>query len=56
MKNGFVRTGDCGRVSELCEGRIEHSLREAVHASGFHTRRPVVELLGTCARCRGDLS
>ena len=47
----FLICTDCGRVSELCERRIEHSLREAVHASGFHTRRPVVELLGTCADC-----
>ena len=48
----FLICTDCGRVNELCEQGIERQLREAVDATGFRTRRPVVELLGTCANCR----
>ncbi|RMG32903.1 MAG: transcriptional repressor [Gammaproteobacteria bacterium] len=49
----FLICTDCGKVDELCEAQIDQSLRKAVDASGFRTRRPVVELLGLCAKCQG---
>ena len=55
----FLICADCGEVNELEDDAIERSLRSAEKAIGFQIKRPVVELLGTCAQCarkehRGD--
>jgi Fur family transcriptional regulator, zinc uptake regulator len=47
----FLICGDCGEVSEMENEAILQSLQTAERATGFKTRHPVVELLGTCAQC-----
>ena len=47
----FLICSDCGGVSEVEDPAVARSLRAAGRAAGFHTERPVVELLGTCAEC-----
>lgn len=47
----FLICNDCGEVSEVEDPAIARSLQAAGRAAGFRTRRPVVELLGTCAAC-----
>jgi len=47
----FLICADCGDVEELESQAIMQSLRSAAMAIGFETRRPVVELLGTCTQC-----
>lgn len=48
----FLICDDCGEVAEVEDPSVAESLRMAGKARGFFTRRPVVELLGTCAQCR----
>jgi Fur family zinc uptake transcriptional regulator len=52
----FLICADCGEVAEVEDPDIESSLKAAGKAVGFETDRPVVELLGTCAQCRGKKS
>lgn len=47
----FLICDDCGEVSELEDPSVAKSLKAAGKAIGFRTKRPVVELLGTCAQC-----
>ncbi|MCU7960037.1 MAG: transcriptional repressor [gamma proteobacterium symbiont of Bathyaustriella thionipta] len=47
----FLICSDCGLVSEVENDAISSSLRDAEKAMGFTTQRPVVELLGVCAKC-----
>ncbi|WP_089725933.1 Fur family transcriptional regulator [Candidatus Thiosymbion oneisti] len=47
----FLICAACGDVAELENQAVMQSLRSAAMAIGFETRRPVVELLGTCAQC-----
>lgn len=47
----FLICADCGEVAEVEDPNVEKSLRAAGRAAGFRMRRPVVELLGTCAQC-----
>lgn len=47
----FLICAECGGVAELEDESVAESLEAAGRAAGFQTRRPVVELLGTCARC-----
>ena len=47
----FLICGDCGGVIEVEDPGLTRSLTEAGEAVGFRTKRPVVELLGTCSRC-----
>ncbi|MEJ2308084.1 MAG: transcriptional repressor [Gammaproteobacteria bacterium] len=47
----FLICADCGEVAEVEDRDIASSLKAAGKAAGFHTERPVVELLGTCAQC-----
>lgn len=49
----FLICADCGEVAEVEDPDIANSLQAAGKAAGFKTDRPVVELLGTCAQCRG---
>ncbi|MGD8206565.1 MAG: transcriptional repressor [Thiohalocapsa sp.] len=49
----FLICADCGRVAELDSDSIRQSLQTAARRTGFETRRPVVEILGVCARCVG---
>lgn len=43
---------DCGTTEELEDEAVNGLLRDRARASGFAPRRQVVELQGTCARCR----
>lgn len=47
----FLICTDCGDVNEMENSAIEQSLQSAEKATGFKTKRPVIELLGTCAEC-----
>jgi Fur family zinc uptake transcriptional regulator len=47
----FLICGDCGEVSEVENEALLQSLQTAERATGYKTRHPVVELLGTCAHC-----
>ena len=47
----FLICDDCGEVAEVEDPSVEKSLKAAGKAIGFRTKRPVVELLGTCAQC-----
>lgn len=49
----FLICADCGEVAELADTGIVQTLQAAGRAVGFRTKRPVVELLGTCAQCAG---
>ena len=55
----FLICDDCGEVAEIEDPSVYKSLKAAGEAIGFRTKRPVVELLGTCAQCiakRGDFA
>lgn len=47
----FLICDDCGEVAEVEDTSVARSLKAAGKAIGFRTKRPVVELLGTCAQC-----
>ncbi len=47
----FLICDDCGEVAEIEDPSVYKSLKAAGEAIGFRTKRPVVELLGTCAQC-----
>ena len=47
----FMICDDCGEVAEVEDPSVAKSLKAAGKAIGFRTKRPVVELLGTCAQC-----
>ena len=47
----FLICTDCGEVNEMENAAIEASVHSAEQATGFKTKRPVIELLGTCASC-----
>jgi Fur family zinc uptake transcriptional regulator len=47
----FLICSDCGEVNEVEDAAVARSLDAAGEALGFRTKRPVVELLGTCAEC-----
>lgn len=48
----FLICSDCGDVREIESSGIADGLRQAQKNTGFKAKRPVVELLGTCARCQ----
>ncbi|HBG93924.1 MAG TPA: transcriptional repressor [Chromatiaceae bacterium] len=47
----FLICDNCGEVTEVEDDSVARSLQAAGMAIGFRTKRPIVELLGTCARC-----
>ncbi len=47
----FLICADCGQVKELENEAIAGSLRSLEQETGFKPQRPVVEVIGTCARC-----
>jgi Fur family zinc uptake transcriptional regulator len=47
----FLICDDCGEVAEVEDSSVASSLKAAGKSIGFRTKRPVVELLGTCAQC-----
>jgi len=50
----FLICDGCGEVTELEHEAIAGGLRSAAAETGFAPRRPVVEVLGTCASCAGS--
>lgn len=48
----FLICDDCGEVNEIENEAIAKSLHSAEKATGFKTRHPVIELVGTCAQCQ----
>jgi len=47
----FLICDDCGEVTEVEDSSVAQSLNAAGKAVGFRAKRPVVEVLGTCAQC-----
>lgn len=47
----FLICAECGDVAEVEDQSVARSIKAAGKAVGFRTKRPVVELLGTCADC-----
>jgi Fur family zinc uptake transcriptional regulator len=47
----FLICDDCGEVTEVEDASVAESLRASGQALGFRTKRPIVEVLGTCAQC-----
>ena len=47
----FLICDGCGEVTEVEDASVAESLRAAGQARGFRTKRPIVEVLGTCAQC-----
>ncbi|KAA6187324.1 transcriptional repressor [Thiohalocapsa marina] len=47
----FLICADCGKVTELEDAALLGSLHSAAAESGFSPQRPVIEVIGTCARC-----
>lgn len=47
----FLICADCGEVQELEDAAVVERLGFAAAKSGFHPRRPVIEVIGTCAGC-----
>jgi Fur family zinc uptake transcriptional regulator len=50
----FLICDDCGEVSEIENQAIARSLHSAERATGFKTRHPVIELVGTCKQCQSE--
>ncbi len=50
----FLICDDCGAVTEVEDASVADSLQAAGQARGFRTKRPIVEVLGTCARCNAE--
>jgi Fur family zinc uptake transcriptional regulator len=47
----FLICDHCGEVTEVEDASVAESLQAAGRARGFLTKRPIVEVIGTCARC-----
>jgi len=47
----FLICDACGEVTEIEDTSVAESLRAAGQALGFRSKRPIVEVLGTCAQC-----
>jgi Fur family zinc uptake transcriptional regulator len=50
----FLICTQCGRVAELDDHSIGHSLQQAATAIGFKIDRSIVEADGLCAACIGE--
>ncbi|WAC29531.1 Fur family transcriptional regulator [Ancylobacter sp. SL191] len=48
----FLICESCGLTSEVASHAIGRDLAWATRAAGFAPRTPVLEIAGTCARCR----
>jgi len=47
----FLICDNCGEVAEVEDPGVATSLKLAGKTAGFRIRRPIIELLGTCAQC-----
>lgn len=47
----FLICGDCGEVAEVEDPTVAKSVQAVGNAIGFQAKRPIVEVLGTCAQC-----
>lgn len=47
----FLICDDCGDVAEVEDPALSKGLKQASESLGFQTKRPIIELLGTCADC-----
>ncbi|OQX31833.1 MAG: transcriptional repressor [Candidatus Sedimenticola endophacoides] len=48
----FLICSACGRVQELEDHRVRHSIDRAIAGIGFEVESQVVEISGRCAGCR----
>jgi len=48
----FLICDDCGEVAEVEDPSVASSLKAAGKSVGFQAKRPIVEVLGTCAQCK----
>ncbi len=47
----FLICDDCGEVAEIEDPGVTKNLKALGETIGFRTKRPVVEVLGTCGQC-----
>jgi Fur family zinc uptake transcriptional regulator len=47
----FLICDNCGQVIEIEDASMSRNLQAISQSMGFHAKRPVVELLGTCKQC-----
>ena len=48
----FLICDRCGWVREIHAGAVDRAIRDAAERAGFAAQRQMVEVLGTCNRCR----
>ncbi|NTS64580.1 transcriptional repressor [Sphingomonas sp. HHU CXW] len=48
----FLVCDQCGAADHVDDDKIASSIRHAAEGSGFAPTRPVIEVRGTCQRCR----
>jgi Fur family zinc uptake transcriptional regulator len=41
----------CGEATHVDDDALSEAVRSVAASSGFHPERPVIEVLGTCAKC-----
>lgn len=50
----FAICGECGGVDEFSDATVEERLRGWSRDHGFRLEKTVIEMRGTCAKCRQD--
>jgi len=48
----FLICSDCGKVKEVEDASIHHSLDQAASQADFHMNSEIVEIVGQCGHCR----
>ncbi len=47
----FLVCRSCGEATHVDNDKVSHDVRGVAAHEGFQTERPVIEVLGTCAKC-----
>lgn len=47
----FLVCGHCGEATHIDDDSVTGRVRDVARHSGFTPQRPVIEVLGTCAKC-----
>lgn len=47
----FLVCGQCGEATHIDDDQLSHSVRQVARDHGFTPERPVMEVLGRCAKC-----
>ena len=47
----FLVCKTCGEATHVDDDALTEQVRSVAHATGFNAERPVIEVIGTCAKC-----